>query len=441
MASSRKPPLAEGVAAAARRALAGQDLRGKRVVAGLSGGADSVVMLHVLRALAPEFGFRLGALHVHHGLSRNADRWSRFCASLCRRWGVPFAVRRVRVERGGAGLEAAARAARYAAFRRTRAGAVALAHQLDDQAETLLLNLLRGTGLAGARAMPAAGRHDGVLILRPLLEVRREAILAYARAQGLEWIDDESNDDEALTRNFLRHSVAPVIARRFPRWRESLARAARHFATVEVDANRMLRAFLAARGLRAPSEARLAEMLRQLTRARADARVELRHDGAVLRVYRGRIAAERPIATTPFAPRAWDGAPRMALAPLGGELRFRRVRGAGIDPARIADAPVVVRLRSGGERLQPDARRPRRTLKNLFQEAGVPPWQRARLPLLYCGTDLIWAPGLGVDARYRAGPAERGIVPRWCPRPAAGTLRAPRVTPRSPRRRAAGRAP
>lgn len=441
MASSRKPRPADGVAAAARRALAGQDLRGKRVVAGLSGGADSVVMLHVLRALAPEFGFRLGALHVHHGLSRNADRWSRFCASLCRRWGVPFAVRRVRVERGGEGLEAAARAARYAAFCRTRAGAVALAHQLDDQAETLLLNLLRGTGLAGARGMPVAGRHGGVLILRPLLEVPREAIRAYAKAQGLGWIDDESNDDEALTRNFLRRRVAPVIARRFPRWRESLARAARHFASAEADASRMLRAFLAARGLRAPSEARLAEMLRQLTHARADARVELRHDGAVLRVYRGRVAAERAVAPTPFAPRTWDGAPRMALAPLGGELCFRRVRGAGIDPARIAEAPVVVRLRSGGERLQPDARRPRRTLKNLFQEAGVPPWQRARLPLLYCGADLIWAPGLGVDARYRAGPAERGIVPQWRPRPAAGTPRAPRATPRSPRRRAAGRAP
>ncbi|TAK40865.1 MAG: tRNA lysidine(34) synthetase TilS [Betaproteobacteria bacterium] len=441
MAGSRKLPDAERVAAAARRLLAAQDLRGRRLLAGLSGGVDSVVLLHVLRALAPQFGYRLAALHVHHGLSRNAGRWSRFCAALCRRWRVPLSVRRVRVRRAGEGIEAAARAARYAVFRRSRAAAVALAHQLDDQAETVLLNLLRGAGAAGASGMPAAGRQRGLLLLRPLLEVPREAIVAYAEANGLAWMEDESNADETLTRNFLRRRVAPLLARRFPRWRESLARAARHFAAAEIDANRLLREFLGARGLRAPSERRLAEMLRQLTRAREDARIELKHDGAVLRRYRSRVTVERQQSPARFAPVTWDGAARLALAPLGGELRFRRARGAGIDPARLARAPVVVRLRSGGERLQPDARRPRRTLKNLFQEAGVPPWERERLPLLYCGTDLIWAPGLGVDAHYHAGPAARGIVPEWRPAGASGTRRARRATPRSPRRAAAGRAP
>jgi tRNA(Ile)-lysidine synthase len=419
MASSRKPPAAERVAGAARRALATQDLRGGRVVVGLSGGVDSVVLLHVLRALAPEFGYRLGALHVHHGLSGNADAWSRFCASLCRKWRVPLAVRRIRVVRAGAGLEAAARAARYDAFRRSRAVAVALAHQLDDQAETVLLNLLRGAGLAGASGMPAAGRQHGLLILRPLLEVPREAILAYAGERKLEWVEDESNAEEALTRNFLRRSVAPLLARRFPRWREALARAARHFAAADADANRLLREFLALRGLRAPSERRLTEMLRQLTRARDDARVELKHDGAVLRVHRGRVTVTPAKARVPFEPVDWNGEARLALPPLGGELRFRRERGAGIDRARLADARITVRLRSGGERLQLEASRPRRTLKNLFQEAGVPPWERSWLPLLFCGRDLIWAPGLGVDARYRAGPAARGIVPEWHPGAAA----------------------
>ncbi len=417
MASSRKAPAVERVAGAARRALATHDLRGKRVVVGLSGGVDSVVLLHVLRALAPEFGYRLGALHVHHGLSRNADAWGRFCASLCRKWRVPLAVRRIKVVREGAGLEAAARAARYDAYRRSRAAAIALAHQLDDQAETVLLNLLRGAGLAGASGMPAAGRRHGLLILRPLLEVPREAILAYADERELAWVEDESNADEALTRNFLRRSVAPVLARRFPRWRESLARAARHFGAVDADASRLLREFLALHGLRAPSEKRLTEMLRQLTSARADARVELKHDGAVLRVHRGRVAVAPAKVRVPFEPVDWKGEARLALPALGGELRFRRVRGAGIDAARLGDGGLTVRLRSGGERLQPDARRPRRTLKNLFQEAGMPPWERARLPLIYCGRELIWAPGLGVDARYRAGPAARGIVPEW--RPAA----------------------
>src|SRR6266545_1228002 len=126
MASSRKPPSAE---AAVRAFLRAHDLRGKRVAVGLSGGVDSVVLLHVLHELAAEFGFRLSAIHVHHGLSPNAGAWSRFCRSLCRRWKVPMTVRRVRVTREGRGLEAAARVARYACYRALRADAIALGHQ------------------------------------------------------------------------------------------------------------------------------------------------------------------------------------------------------------------------------------------------------------------------------------------------------------------------
>lgn len=414
MASSRKRPSAsERVLAAARGLLGGLELGGRRLAVGLSGGVDSVVLLHVLRALAPEHGYRLRAIHVHHGLSPNADAWSRFCAALCRRWSVPLAIRRVKVSRAGRGLEAAAREARYAAYRRLRADAIALGHQLDDQAETVLLNLLRGAGLAGASGMPASGRLGGKRLLRPLLGVPREAIAAYATAHGLEWIEDESNFDEALARNYLRRRVAPLLARRFPRWRECLARAARHFASRDADANRMLREFLARRGLRAPSEKKLAEMLRQLVNAGHDARVAIAHDGAVLRMYRGGVAVMRPRAMVAFKPVRWSGERSVRLPQLGGELRFHRAMGKGFDPSKLTSGEMTIQLRRGGERLRPDACRPRRTLKNLFQEAGVPPWQRERLPLLFCGPDLVWAPGLGVDARYRAARGSRGIVPEW----------------------------
>lgn len=391
-------------------------MRGRRVAVGLSGGVDSVTLLHVMCWLAAEFGYRVSAIHVHHGLSVNANAWSRFCGELCRRWNVPLTVRRVKVRRAGKGLEAAARDARYAVFRRLPVDAIALGHQLDDQAETVLMNLLRGAGLAGASGIPGAAHLGAKLLLRPLLEVPREAIVRYAEARSLEWVEDESNRNDALTRSFLRRDVAPLIARRFPRWRESLARAARHFAAANVDANRLLREFLAARGLRAPSERKLAEMLRQLSRARRDARVAIAHNGAVLRRYRDRVMLTRPQPRASFAPVPWSGEPRLALPELGGELRFRRQRGAGIDPSRLRAGEMTVRLRAGGERLQPDARRPRRALKKLFQEAGVPPWERERLPLLFCGSDLIWAPGLGMDARYRAAAGSRGIVPEWCPR-------------------------
>jgi tRNA(Ile)-lysidine synthase len=383
MASSRKRPSDRAVAVA------------------LSGGVDSVVLLHRLRELPG-----VSAIHVHHGLSPNAARWAAFCRRLCRRLGVPLTVRKVKVVRGGQGLEAAARAARYAAFAALPAGRIALAHNRDDQAETVLMNLLRGAGRRGAAGMPREGRLRGKTLWRPLLDVPRAEILAYARAHGLEWVEDESNRDEALTRNFIRHRVGPLLAQRYPQWQESLARAARHFAREEAGAEALLRKFLQSKGLRAPSEAKLVEMLKQLTAG--GARTLIEHDGARLRLYRGKIVSDQPV--RPFAAIEWKGEAALALPQLGGELRFRRARGRGID---VRGKALRVRLRAGGERLQPDPKRPRRTLKNLFQEAGVPPWERDRLPLIVCGEELVWAPGLGVDARHRAAKNRPGVLPEW----------------------------
>jgi tRNA(Ile)-lysidine synthase len=373
-----------------------------RITVGLSGGVDSVVLLHKLRDVPG-----VSAIHVHHGLSPNADAWAAFCRRLCKRLGVPLTVRKVKVVKRGEGLEAAARAARYEIFRKIPVDVLALAHHLDDQAETVLMNLLRGTGLRGARGMLPRSQFNEKTLLRPLLDTSRREIEAYARRHGLEWIEDESNADESLTRNFIRRRVGPLLERRYPRWKENLARAARHFAREEAGAEELLRKFLKAKGLRAPSAAKLVEMLKQLTSG--GSRTLIEHDGARLRVYRGEIFEDRGRAGA-FTPIAWKGEPRLAIPELGGELRFRRMRGKGI---AASAKPLRVRLRAGGERLQPDARRPRRTLKNLFQEAGVPPWERDRLPLLVCGEDLVWVPGLGVDARYQAGKNAFGVLPEW----------------------------
>jgi tRNA(Ile)-lysidine synthase len=224
----------------------------------------------------------------------------------------------------------------------------------------------------------------------------------YARRHGLEWVEDESNADESLTRNFVRLRLGPLIEQRFPRWKQSLARAAKHFSARQAKAEQLLMKYLQDKGLGAPSEARLVEMLKQLTSGGARTRIE--HDGAALRVYRGRILEER--SAGPFAPRPWKGERRLPIPELGGELRFRRGEGIALQHLKHG---FEVKARSGGERLQVHPRRPRRTLKNLFQEAGVPSWERERLPLLYCGKDLVWAPGLGVDVRYRG----RGLVPEW----------------------------
>src|SRR5436309_6970652 len=318
MASSRKPRSAE-VAGAAGGALA--ELQGKRIVVGLSGGVDSVVLLHALARERP-----VAAAHIHHGLSPNADRWARFCRRLCKRLGVPLTVRRVKVAKRN---EAAARAARYAALRKLKFDVLALAHQLDDQAETVLMSLLRGAGPRGARGMQAVARFDARVLLRPLLAVPREAIVAYAGEHKLDWIEDESNASDAFTRNFIRLRIAPMLAERYPRWREALARAARHFARTELDANKALREFLAAQGLRAPSEAKLVEMLKQLTGR--GARTTIEHDGSELRLYRGVVSVQKRRHKARFGSVAWRGQAKLVLPALGGELRFRRARGAGID--------------------------------------------------------------------------------------------------------------
>jgi tRNA(Ile)-lysidine synthase len=259
--------------------------------------------------------------------------------------------------------------------------------------------------------MPAERRLDRKSLVRPLLDVPREAIVHYARRHDLDWIEDESNESEALTRNFVRRRVAPLLAERYPRWREALARAARHFARSELDAQRLLRTFLRERGLRAPSAAKLAEMVKQLAAGRPGTMLE--HDGARLRLHQGKLIGAELAPERAFAPLTWRGERRVAIPALGGVLVFRRVRGRGIDPRALEETPMMLRLRSGGERLQPAADRPRRTLKNLFQEAGIPAWQRSRLPLVYDGDALVCVPGIGVDVRYQVSNDRPGFVAQW----------------------------
>jgi len=285
----------------------------------LSGGVDSLVLLRVIASA----GWRqLSAIHVHHGLSPNADHWAQYCEKVCASLTIPFVCAHVAVDRASHdGLEAAARRARHAAFAGVRADWILLAHHRDDQAETLLFNLLRGAGFAGAAAMQERkGR-----MLRPLLEVGREDILAYARAHRLDWVEDESNADTRHTRNFLRHEVFPVIHRRFPAASGNLAAAATRFAegivlldalaradlgkaedfpipcTLLADldeprARNALRYLLARQGVRIPGEARLRETLRQLLGAAEDRHPETRFDGHRLYRRRGAILLEKEVA-------------------------------------------------------------------------------------------------------------------------------------------------
>ena len=264
-----------------------------RIAVGLSGGMDSMVLLDALASVAGPRSLRLSAIHVHHGISANADAWASFCAKQCASRNVAFTLHRLDLERkSGQSLEAVARGARYQALMAADVDVVALAHHADDQAETLLLQLFRGSGPRGISAMPAyrAGRPT---LLRPLLSLPRRLLTEYAHARGLAWIEDESNADSRHKRNALRNEIAPRLALHFPGYPETLSRAASRQAEASalldelasIDAasgldedglerallarlsperaGNVLRWFLRREGLRAPSEARLAEMQRR----------------------------------------------------------------------------------------------------------------------------------------------------------------------------------
>ncbi|MDR0777626.1 MAG: tRNA lysidine(34) synthetase TilS [Azonexus sp.] len=290
----------------------------ERVCVALSGGCDSVVLAHLLSRL--DLSGRLDAIHIHHGLSPNADAWAAFCADYCRDLGIPLQIRHVSVARDAAcGLEAAARQARYTAFAEVPAACLALAQHRGDQAETVLLNLLRGAGVLGTAAMPPERQRGHLRLWRPLLGETRDAIEAYARANGLRWITDESNADTRLTRNFIRHRVLPIIEQRFPAAESTLAQAAVHFAEAAelldelaaLDWERaadgetaclavlrtlspgrlknLLRFRLRCLGWRVPVAARLDEFTRQLQSAGPDRHPELHLAEGRMRAARGRL--------------------------------------------------------------------------------------------------------------------------------------------------------
>lgn len=248
---------------------------GAGLAVGLSGGCDSVVLLHAVAQLG--YRQRLQAIHVHHGLSPNADRWAAFCADCCAGLGIPLVIHRVAVDRdSGRGLEAAARAARYGVFAEAAADCLLLAHHRGDQAETVLFNLLRGAGVTGAAGMPAERPYGAKRLLRPLLDCSRAEIEAYARFHGLGWIDDESNRDTSFSRNFLRHEALVALSERFPMAESSLARAATHFGEAQALLDELAAAdWLAVSrgdaasvpGLRALSPARVKNLLRHRLRA------------------------------------------------------------------------------------------------------------------------------------------------------------------------------
>jgi tRNA(Ile)-lysidine synthase len=435
-----------------------------RIGIAFSGGLDSSVLLDAaVRVAGPG---RCVAMHVHHGLSPNAERWLAHCDEAARALGAGFDAARVDLRReSGVSIEAAARDARYRALDALCAShgvaALWLAHHADDQAETVLLQLLRGAGVAGLAAM-APHRVEGAASIpriRPFLHLLRAQLERYARSRTLRWIEDESNTDTRYARNALRHDVIPALSIHFPGFRDALARTAAHAANAQRllddlasmdlsaiareygqelsrdallaldDARAMnaMRGWMRSAGVPVPSAARLTDMLRQLREARAEHTLRIEHAGRCLRLYRGSIYWEpnerrRPVGPTPYddagtavketSTLVWCGQEVWRLPQWRGSLVFVPVLGEQsladtVPETLLGSAPLIARPRMGGERMRRAPGAPARTLKNLFQESGVPAWQRD-VPLFYVGERLLFVPFLGVNRAFAAAPESEG---------------------------------
>ncbi|WP_041770406.1 tRNA lysidine(34) synthetase TilS [Metapseudomonas resinovorans] len=407
---------------------------------GFSGGLDSTVLLHLLARLAQRESLPpLSALHVHHGIQAAADAWPAHCQGVCDGLGVPLEVLRVRVD-AGASLERAARDARYSAFiGRLGAGEVLFSAQhRDDQAETLLFRLLRGAGVRGLAAMAASRPLGRGSLVRPLLQVSRGELEAFARGQGLSWVEDPSNADTSLARNFLRRDIFPALRTRWPRAAEGLARSAEHMAEAQLLLDELAQADLnTAQGccefawlplpsldlapMVALSPARQRNALRlwlsaftplpdsdhwagweDLRDAAVDATPIWRLARGELRRADGRLWwLSGDWLATPASGLAWSDS-RQPL-PLPGNGRLEPL---GAPPV----GRLEIRYRQGGEVLDVEGRG-HRDLKRLFNEARLPAFVRVRLPLLFVdGQPRALANLPGLD-----GPREGGWRLRWTP--------------------------
>lgn len=413
------------------------DLPDAPLLVGYSGGLDSTVLLHVLARCAPG---RVRAVHVNHGLQAPADAWAAHCRATCARWAVPFEEHRVDVRLAGQGPEAAARQARLQALETAlRPGEVlVLAHHREDQAETFLLRALRGSGVDGLAAMRRWRRFGRGWLWRPLLDTPRAALEAHAHTQALAWVEDPGNAEAGFDRNFLRNRVLPLLATRWPHATASLARSATlcgdastllaaqdqawlagtragapdrlsRQALDALDASaqaRVLRAWVEALGLPPLPAGGVDRVRLELLQAPADAVARYHWHGAEIHAWRDLLHAGPAVAALPSDWAAdWDGANPCPL-PGGGTLEIR--------PPLRSPRPMRVHARRGGERIVLPGRRHGHALKHVLQEAGIPPWERTRLPLVGTPDGTLLAAGDRVlSGDFQDWLAEQGSTLYW----------------------------
>lgn len=432
--------------------LASLSFKPAKLTVALSGGLDSVALLHCAHNWCQQHQVQLSAHHVHHGLSRYADDWLSFCQSLCESLGVEFSSTKLTLTReGGESLEACARDARYQALATHETEVFLLAQHQDDQVETGMMMLLRGSGLAGLVGMPAVRQADGKWWLRPWLNIPRQQLHSLAVQQGWQWVEDESNQDVRFDRNFWRQTVLPVIEARYPSYRAAICRsqkllresmaiaedlAAIDLQTCQTQSNSLrLGALLGLADYRAknvlrhwlvkmhqhqpPSAVWLENLWKQLQTSRIDAEIRIPLPNAVhfVGVYRQELFFETA-RFTEFSvfTLAVDWHSTAGVVPIPhwqGSLHWQQVNGDGVRLDLLNSEVAILRGRQGGEKIKLSSNTPTKSLKQCWQEKGIPPWQREVAPLLLLADQLAWVPTLGYSNVAKAAPNEMGVVFSW----------------------------
>ena len=396
----------------------------------------------------------LTAIHINHQLQAESAQWADHCRAQSAALGVALQVHCVDIpSASGDSLEALARQARYGVFESLlEAGDVLMmGHHLDDQAETVMMRLLRGSGSRGLAGIPAVRPLGKRQLCRPMLGVSREAIEQYANHHGLQWIEDPSNHNTDFDRNFLRQSLLPQLAERWPAYRQTLARAADHqqhsadlndeLAALDMAAlhcpidsrqlpipalqklstlrqKNLLRFWFAQQGVDAPSASQLAILIDEVINAGEDAEPIMRWPELEIRRYNQQLYAMPPL--TEFDHRqciAWNTQQPLQIDEHS-RVEVQLTKGVGLAADKLSNTPLQVRFRQGGERCQPAGRAHSQSLKKLFQEYRLPPWLRDRAPIVYAGDDIVAVADLWVCEGWQAKPGQRGIGLSWLRYPA-----------------------
>lgn len=415
----------------------------KTIVIAYSGGLDSQVLLTLVAnsALLRE-KYSVRAIHINHGLSPNAKLWEQHCANSCEQFAIEYSSFNLDLANEAKNnLEARARAERYKIFAENIAADEVLltAHHEDDQAETLLLQLIRGAGVKGLAAMGEVSEFAGSVLIRPLLGFSREQLHEYAKANDLTWIDDESNFDTDFDRNFLRHEIIPLLKQRWPSVNKTLSRSARNCAKSDVLLQRqalaalneltleqknildlekfakfddlqqknILRHWIQLVNLPLCSEKKLQQIQLQMLQAADDASPCVEWQGAEIRRFKNKIYALQPQAQIPentcIAFKLGDN---LKLPYSLGKLVWRETQGSGLKIN--TDDQLTIRFRQGAERIQCQGKQHSQSLKKLMQEWQIPPWERDRIPLLYINDDLAAVVDFVIAQAYTVAAAEVG---------------------------------